>query len=337
MNYVEFLRVRNVARIVAIVLGCMLVLGVIGRVIIASGSHDTQAIIEQINKEPGTVTTHSVVDGHPQTTIVNARKHVRITVDQRSDGGSLVTIVEPRKVKVERDNMSFGSVNVRTVTGPVSTTTVIDTDHSTPFDIYLGFGFIVGLIVATILGASFSRENEGHLEFALLKPVTRSRYALGVIGVDLAGIAECQLMAIAAFILGQLIFEIPHFDFSGVQPAFVGIVFALPFAWYAGLNAATVSLKRGAGQFVGFAWPVSAVIIAIGSIDIQGTTLGSAIHAIFWTISRIIPLSYGSFSSVGAQVNAPAGQSLAVNFIIVTILLLVYGVLAIVQWRRVEA
>ncbi len=128
--------------------------------------------------------------------------------------------------------------------------------------IFLAIASFAGLIFATIFGASFACEN-GHLEIACLKPVSRMRYALGIIGVDFAGIVLAGAMTVVAAIICQTMFEVPHFDFSQLADPITLLLIVLPFSWYAALNAATASFKRGAGAVVGFAWPIAFVIIAL--------------------------------------------------------------------------
>lgn len=339
MNYVEWLRVRNCMRIVAIVFGIMLVLTLAARIWLAVQFGSDQALVEHIKTEPGTVTQQSLYEGRPRTTIVNAREHVRVTIDDRAGGGKAVTIQEPRSGHAEHDAAALGSVKITTTTGPATKTTVIETDEAVPVAIYLAIGSLLGLIVATVLGASFARENEGHLEFALLRPVTRERFAFGVIGVDLAGIVIAEVMAMIAMVIGQAMFEVPRFDFSHLTVTFVLLMFAVPFSWYAMLNAASASLKRGAGAVVGFSWPVGFLVVALSKVDVTGTPIGDAFHAVFWTISRLIPLTYGSVqfdNNTGSTTVSGTGNP-STNLLVVIVLLLAYGALSVLQWRRVEA
>jgi hypothetical protein len=123
-------------------------------------------------------------------------------------------------------------------------------------------------------------------------------------------------------------------NWTGVTPGFVAFVVILPIAWYMFLNAASASLRRGSGAIIGFSWPVCGVIVVLSQVNLRGTSLGEAIHAIAWTLSRIIPLTYGSLHSSGDTV-ADFGRNH--DLVVPALLLIVYGVLAIAQWRRVEA
>jgi hypothetical protein len=334
MNYVEWLRVRHCLRVVAIVLGVMLVLGLCARLWVAVEFHNDQSVIDRVGMDRGTITTHTTYDGRPRTILVNPREHVRVTIDDRADGGRTVTVVQPKSVNIDdSDNADIGSVKITTSSGPVNRTTIIDTDSAVPVDFYLGFAYIMALIVATVLGGSFARENDGHLEYALLKPVSRERYALGVIAADFSGILASMVLTIVALLIGQAFFELPRVDFSGDQWWFVATVIVVPLAWWAVLNAASTSLKRGAGAVIGFSWPVSIVIVVLALSDLGTTSLGRAIHAVAWGLSRLIPITYGVYST------GSGGETLihSTNVFAALVLLIVYGALIVVQWRRVEA
>jgi hypothetical protein len=123
-------------------------------------------------------------------------------------------------------------------------------------------------------------------------------------------------------------------NLTGVTLGFLIFVVLLPSAWYMFLNAASASLKRGAGAVIGFSWPVCAVIVLLAQVDLSATSLGRVVNAIAWTVSRVIPLSYGSLQSTSDTVADFARNQ---NLIVPALLLIVYGVLAIAQWRRVEA
>ncbi|HUN28839.1 MAG TPA: hypothetical protein VMV65_03455 [Alphaproteobacteria bacterium] len=336
MNYVEWLRVRNALRIFAIILGILIVVALIVRISIAPQMNSDQFIINKVSREPGTTVSHSVVDGLNRTTIFNAHDRVTITIDQRPDGGRMITVTEPSKsAKIETHDV-FGSVDIHESSSSGTETTRINTDGPVDFAIFLGFACFAALIFATVFGGSLACE-QPHLEIALTKPVTRERYALGTIGVDLAGIALAALMTIVAAIVCQAMFEVPHFNFDHTFQLSTLLFLVLPLAWYAMLNAATTSMKRGVGVVLGFAWPVAFVVIALSHIPLGDTAVGQAFHAIFWTVSRFLPLSY--FPEMhGNSAVIPAGEwGYVTRIAIASGLMLIYGALAVVQWRRVEA
>jgi hypothetical protein len=340
MNYVEWLRVRNCLRMLAIVLGVLLVCGAIVRVYVGTQVGNDEAFVRRVMKDPATKISYSVVNGMNRTTIVNPHDHVTITVDDRPDGGRSIRITEPRKRygRSDNDNTVIGSVSINeSENGPIHTT-AINTNAPVPLPYYFAIAGLVGLIVATIFGSTLARENDGHLEIALLKPVSRLRYSLGVIGVDLVGIVAAQTMTVVALIIGQSMYEVPHFDVQGTSLLFLLIVLLHPFAWYAMLNAATASLKRGAGAIIGFSWPVTFLVVILTHIPLGDSVLGQTLHSIFWTVSRIFPVSYASVTFSGKD-SVISGNPWAYTpqISMLAILALVYGVLTVVQWRRVEA
>jgi hypothetical protein len=342
MNYVEWLRVRNCLKWLAIVLGAMLVIGLIIRITVAVQMGNDESFVKHTMTEPGTKISHSVVGGINRTTILNPREHVTITIDDQPDGGRVIRVVEPSGSHREHaDHVTIGSFSATHSQNGTTETTIIDTDAPVPFAYYLAMAGLVGLIVATIFGATFARENDGHLEIALLKPVSRVRYAFGVIGADVACIILAEAMTIVALAIGQAMFEVPHFDFSGANATFVLVALLHPFAWYALLNAATASLKRGAGAIVGFSWPVALAIVIFSHVNLGNSVTGETFHAIFWTLSRVIPASYASVEfghddSVSTGLAAGPWADSA-QYAMLAALALVYGALAVVQWRRVEA
>src|ERR1700678_1684321 len=220
MNYVEWLRVRNALRLTAICLGVSIVICLIVRISVAAQFGSNQDIVNRLGNEEDTVTTHSVVDGFARTTLINEREHTVVVIEDQADGSKIKKITE-------RGHRNHGRPYVARV-GPISVSTsesgnvektTIKTNRPVPFGIYLGIAAVIALIIATVLGAPFARENDGHLEIAFLKPVPRTHNALLLILADCLGILIVEVMAIVAFAIMQAFFEIPHFDFSGINAA----------------------------------------------------------------------------------------------------------------------
>lgn len=337
MNYVEWLRVRNCLRVTAICLGVAIVICLIVRISVAAQFGGDRSIVNRISSEKDTVTTHSVVDGYNRTTMTNAREHTTVVVEDQPDGSKVIQITKSGHLGSEGSHsVTVGSINVSTTESGGVEKTLFKTNRPVPFGIYLAIAAIIALVVATVLGAPFARENDGHLEIAFLKPITRTSNALGAIGADCAGILASGMMAIAAFAIMQAFFEIPHFDFSGINTTAIPLAIALPLSWYALLNASTASLKRGAGAVLGLAWPAALVSGSLAKLNLGDSIVAQVFHAIFWGVSRIFPLTYISFEGHDSDIST-LGPKLMATFAILTGLFLVYGALAIVQWRRVEA
>ncbi len=335
MNYVEWLRVRNALRIFAIVLGALLVIALIVRISVNGELSNDQFIVDRVSHDPGTVTTHSIVNGLNRTTIYNAHDRTTITIDDQNNGGKLIRIVEPASGPHDVTNRgSVGPFHVYETQGNGMETITFNTDGPVNFEIFLAIGGFAALIFATIWGCSFAGEL-GHLEYAALKPVTRTRYAFGVIGVDIVGMAIAAAMTIVAAIVCLAMFEIPHFDFSRVADPLTALLAIVPLAWYAMLNAATASMRRGYGAVIGFAWPVALVVISLSQLPTD-EPVSRVLGTIFLTVSRLIPLTY--LPNVGDHGRSQLDPlTLTTQLAIVTGLTLIYGALTIVQWRRVEA
>jgi len=340
MTYVEWLRVRNLLRITAIVFGALILLAVILRLAFVHNGPYEQMISHAMSDPSTKVTRTTLPDGTPRTILENPVDQTRIVIDDRGYAGKHIVITEPAHGQHANDRVAVGSVHVAESHGRATITTTIDTNGATDFSTYAGIACFVSLILATILGAPFAREADGHLEIALTKPVSRETFALRILGVDALGIIAGWILTVIVGIIIESIFEVPRFGWGpGTGPAVV-IAIVVPLAWYAMLTAFTASLKRGYGAVQGFAWPVGLVVAALATIPLGETPLARAIHGIFWVVSRFDPLTYGTIKgSVSFDASAPMAHQpdFAARIAIVTILMLVYGALAVIQWRRVEA
>ncbi|HTU71769.1 MAG TPA: hypothetical protein VMF11_15810 [Candidatus Baltobacteraceae bacterium] len=338
MTYVEWLRVRNALRVVAIILGVFLLVAVVLR-ISYNRQLATDEIIEHISSHPHTTTHVTLPGGVPRTIITYPDDGTVITIDNVGWGGRHVVVTEPLSHHEDIHQITIGSIHaVQTRSGNKSVTT-FDTDAPAPFYFYMAVADVIALIVATVLAAPFAREADGHLEIAATKPVSRAAYAAGAIGVDVAGIVLASLMTVVALLIAQAFFEIPRVDFSGVSIQVVLMGVAFPLAWYAMLAAATSSLRRGYGAVLGFAWPVVLIVVTFAHVPLGDSIFGQVINHFCWAVSRILPLTYANFQfnedQATGQIIAPGNFGLRVA--IEAVLFLVYSALAVAQWRRVEA
>jgi hypothetical protein len=338
MNYVEWLRVRNCLRIVAIVLAIFVVLAVVLR-ISANRYMSSEAWIAHMATQNGAKETQTVLpDGTKRLIIDDPSDNTHIIVDDHGYAGRHIVITEPtHRAHHEHDNVKFGSIHVSESQHGSMTTTVIDTNGAVPMIYYMALADFVALIVATVLAAPLAREIDGHLEIALTRPISRIRYALGVIGVDVVGILAASVLTVIAFYLCQLLFESPRLDFSGINARAVAMGVALPLAWYAMLCAATTWLHRAYGAVQGFAWPVAGFIGLLTLIE-PSNTVALFVHDIAWVLSRLDPLSYvqtATPSSTGSI--SYVGNNFMQRISIVSLMFVVYSALAIWQWQRVEA
>jgi hypothetical protein len=203
MTYVEWLRVRNCLRMLAVILATCLLLALVARIAFARYLN-AETWIAQMQTQAGMhVSKTRLVDGTRRTVIDNPAKHVHIVVDDRGWQGMHVVITQPAHDRSEMDHVVGGSIRLRVVNRGREEIISADTDGPAPFSQYAAFLAAVAMIVGTFLGAPFAREREGHLEIALTKPVSRVRYALGAMGVDILGIWAAAALAFVAMVLGQ--------------------------------------------------------------------------------------------------------------------------------------
>jgi hypothetical protein len=340
MNYVEWLRVRNLLRTTAIILGILVVLAVILRISV-SRYMSPEAWIAHMTLDPGTKVTHSVLpDGTKRMTILDTSASTTVVIDDHGYSGKHIVITEPSsRAHKEQQSHDFGigSIRVAEVRHGSMTTTVVDTNGSVPMLYYMALADVVALIVATILAAPLAREIDGHLEVALTKPCSRVRYALEVMGADAVGILVASALTVVAFYLCQLLFESARLDFSGVNTRAIAMGITVPLAWYALLCAATTWLNRSYGAVLGFAWPVTILIGALTLIP-AGNIVALFVHDVAWVLSRLNPLTYVNFATPNSNSTIDySGSHFALRLSIEVLMFVVYGAIAILKWQRVEA
>ncbi|MFZ0032978.1 MAG: hypothetical protein WBE79_07345 [Candidatus Cybelea sp.] len=335
MNYIEWLRVRNCLRTVAIILVVLVVLAVVLRISFARYASPATWVANMTN-DPTAKATHSVLaDGTKRTVIDDPADRTHVVIDDRGSAGSHIVVTEPSSHSHDSSNLSHVGNVVSSHSSGGITTTVIDSNGSVPMIFYMALADIVALIVATILAAPFAREIDGHLEIALTRPCSRLRFALGSIGVDAVGILASSLLTIVALYLCQLLFETWRLDFTGENGLAILMGMALPLAWYAMLCAATTWLSRSYGAVLGFAWPVALLIGGLTRIE-PSNAVAVAVHDVAWGLSRFIPLTYVHLAGTSGLDNY-AGLGFEWRISAEILFFLAYGALAIWQWQRVEA
>ncbi len=221
---------------------------------------------------------------------------------------------------------------------------VIDMQHHTGYvhemtigDYGIAGGFIA-MMVATILGAPFARENDGHLEVALAKPIGRIDLALRTIGIDAVGIVAALVLGAVFAILWHGLFFPFWITFHASDAVVLAISLLASFAWYALLVAATASFKRGYGIIQGIAWPTALIVAVLGVVDAHDNVMLALSRDTFWLLSRIDPFSYIHVSGMPEGHGAPAlDADWPFQLTMLAVLAVGYSALAIVQWRRVEA
>jgi hypothetical protein len=338
MNYVEWLRVRNFLRIVVIVLAILVGLGIVLRVTV-SRYMSPDVWVHQAMMHPGVKVTHATLpDGTQRTIIDDQGQSTHAVIDDHGYAGKHIVISEPSsRAHHEDKQVSVGSIQVFENHNGNMTTTVIDTNGAVPMVYYMLLADFVAIIVATILAAPLAREIDGHLEITLTKPITRLRYALGVIGADVAGIVAASFLTVLAFYLCQLLFESARLDFSGINSRAIVMGLAFPLAWYAMLCAGTTWLHRSYIWVLVFTLPIAA-FVGVLTIIPTNSVVALFIHDVAWVISRVDPLTYVSFAQPnehGLLTYSDSNFTLRLSMQI--LFFVAYSALAIWKWQRVEA
>jgi len=339
MYYTEFLRAMRALRVIGIILGIFLLLGIGMRVVtLWSGSPDTW--VSNFKKAPGAVVHQTrLADGSTKTTVDNAAKHTHITVVDFGRLGKKISIIEPSAMVTKGEyNVNFGNTN-RTDDGKttrisIDTTARINLDAS----IFFAIATFLGFITATLLSCTLGKENDGHLEFAWTKPASREMYALTAIGVDVAAIVASELAAVLVFLLLLALFPGPTLTWLPTASAVLLAALLGPTAWYALLTMASASLKRGLGAVVGTAWPVAVTLPGFARAYFGESAIGQGAHKVFSAINFFNPIGYIHLHGAGHNdVPALTLENASTAIPVLAVLTLVYLALAIAQWRRVEA
>jgi hypothetical protein len=340
MTYVEFLRVRGMLKVLAIVFAALFVLAIGGRIYMFSRG-DINHYISGVKDEPGTTVVQSVLpDGTKRTVIDTKNGKTHITVDDAGYAGTHIEILNPDKRDAIEKSFGMGSVEVHSNETGNGERVTVDTNEPEQFVFYAAFAAFVSLIIATVLGAPFARENDGHLEIALTKPIDRIALALQTVAVDLAGIVAAWAFTVVFLVAVSALFQAPHITFgtNDLMGTILGILGA--FAWYAILCAATSSMKRAYGIVLGLAWPFSIILLALAKADLGTQPILALVHTLAVWIGYILPFSYLHFGPAMTVNGSPQGSaafSAGVEGPVLAALTIGYIAIAILQWRRVEA
>lgn len=334
--YVELARAKRALRVALVLLGLFLLACIIFRLSV----HNRMGMETSIVHSPTAhVTKTTLPDGSVRTVVDDAARQTHAVIVRHPSGAIDLDATEPKSTHTDHHAdfvMGSSSMNER-VEGNVLHTTLHYRPEIPVFD--LGTLFLVtipmGLIIASMLGGILAKENDGHLELAWTKPVSRERYALEGIVVDAAAIVVSQLLAIAATLLASLLFFVPRFGFSAETGWQILFALAATLAWYAIVTAASASLRRGPGVVVGIGWIVALLIPGIAGV-LEGVSSVSAVaawfYAIFHSLSFIDPIAYLTFHR-----NEPIMMPFSSSAGVLCALVAGYVALAVAQWRRVEA
>jgi hypothetical protein len=350
MPYVEWLRVGRCVKCTAIVLGVILFLIVVAEFTVLNfGSKNALAQVDlhtshgEVNAalimKNATTTLSTLPDGTKRSTIVNAPEGVRVTIDDHGYSGKHIEVFE-RSVSQPSKLIGFGPVTYQRVPVPGGSKVAIDTNKPEDFAYYAAIATFLALIVATVLGAPFARQNDGHLEIALTNPAPRTALGLGAMIADVTGIAAAWVMTVAVLFIAHIVQYAPNYTYGPRDTEVIVLGFAGLLAWYAMLCAATASMRRAYGVVLGISWPVASLVAVLARVDLGGAPMAQLVHWLATPLSWIDPFNYLHFGPAFTVNGSPAGSlavSLENELPALLILSLVYVALAIVQWRRVEA
>lgn len=343
--YIELLRAKRALLCAAILLGLFLVTTVIVR--LSLHGSDVMSWPGQLTGSPTAhVTRTGLTDGSERTVVDDPARRTHAVIVQHPDKSFAMEITEPNTGTSREDHLSMGSMdmNEKVYAGGKMRHVTMTFRQSIPaFDIgvLLLTTLPMGLLVATMLGGVLSKENDGHLELAWTKPVSREIYAAAAFGIDAAAALAAQLATVIAILAACLLFFVPKLTAGADSGWEILLAVAGPFAWYALLNAASASIKRGPGLVIGLGW-VAAVLVPSVAHGLSGVAeenaVAAAFHTIFATIAYVDPVTYFlSFSYRHGVMTTGSGFTIAASAAALAMLALGYTALSVLQWRRVEA
>jgi len=344
--YSEVLRGIRALRVIAIILGILLAIAIIFR-LWAFAEHGPMSVASEIQSSPTAhVTSKTLADGTVETIVVDPVKKTHAVIDRRG-GYFHLDATMPSRNKMSHNNFSLGNSNISENRTSGMTHIIVTQDMNganLPVGLLFGVASVFALIAATMLGGVLAKENDGHLELAWTKPVSRERLAVASIGTDIVTIVVSQLATVVILLIMCAMFVPPRFYVNSMTPLFVTIALLGPIAWYSCLTAFSASLKRGLGMVCGLGWLAALFVPGLAQATARSQSdLGRSIHLVFQSLAYIDPIAYLSFrggltasSSSGIELQTAAG-SLGFSALMLAVLTVVYLVLAVLQWRRVEA
>jgi hypothetical protein len=341
LTYVEWLRVKSTLIRAAIVLGAIVAFAIVARIcLMLYGPVDAVSYARSLQNDPGShVVTRTLPGGATETTI-DTSQGIRAVITDLGHGHKTVHIIADGNLP-PRHLAIYGEGNMRHTQNGSHSDTYVETEENGTEGMAADFGVagIAALIVGMMLAGCFARENDGHLEIALTRPISRSALALRMMLVDTAGV-------VAAWVMGVITFELVHLIFFGFfgfgingRDVLLAIVVVLgALAWYAVLCCATASLKRNRGIILGTAWVAGIFIPVLAQLDSNMAPPFLVLKAIATPLSWIDPFTYARVTIAPSSMATTSHvYPYAVEIPILIALTLVYAVCAILQWRRVEA
>jgi len=331
--YVEYLRAMRALRIVAILIGLILVAALVIRFSWGPPKPATTDYYSRLeHSKTAHVTRKRLPNGDTRTIVNDPRAEVYAIIDRH--GSSVVAFTLAHTREAAEDQLARAAA-VKSKDAAASTHQVRGPAYETSeFDALFGMTLPMGLLVATLLGGPLSKENDGHLEVVWTKPVSRTRYGFTAMLVDLLTLAVAQAATALALIVALTFWGVPRFGLGPSAGLVIASTLVSPIAWYAFLTGLSASVKRGPGIVLGIGWVVAIIVPWIASSTSNASApVGRSVHAIFDVVSDVIPFSYvwGRFDLTDSARTMTAGLTA------MAALTVVYLALALVQWRRLEA
>jgi hypothetical protein len=343
VTYVEWLRVAVALKRTAIFLGILIVIAIAARIWVAYyGPVDAMSYVNSVQHDPAShVVVSTLPDGSQRTVIDNPAKQVHLEVTDRGHGDEIVRIV---RSGVTHTPLVFGDADIhssmhRSMHGDQSDIT-IETHKDQLDDSAAEFGSagIVALIIGMMLAGCFARENDGHLEIALTKPVSRTELSIRIMLVDMAGIVGAWILSVIAAYIIIALFVGFHFRVTVNDCQLAVAVVLGAIAWYALLCCATASLKRNYGIILGTAWIVGQLIPVLARIPSDAPPLLGFLRIVATPLSWIDPFTYARVSvALPTATQMLRVYPYSVEIPVLAALTIAYALFAILQWRRVEA
>ncbi len=181
--------------------------------------------------------------------------------------------------------------------------------------------------LATVLGLNLAAENDGHLEVAWTKPVSREGYALGVFAVDIGAMLTCIVLTVvcAVLVLDADLGRQAIILGSGTDALKTAAFCGFPLCVYAWITALSASLRGGRGTVSGIFWPLMlALVIVAALVHIP------AVQLVTNVLNAVNPLELYSLTSQGPR---PSVWLALWGWGVSAALLAA----AMLQWRRLQA
>lgn len=343
--FVEYRRALRMLRLVAIICGVLFLMAIIGRIALHVPAAD--AYMGNLESSPTAhVMRETLADGSRRITVDDPAKHIHAVATIHGSDVHMEITQPNRSRGRDSDDVHIGTVLINQTidrkSGMEHVAINTSTNQSLPLGILFLVSIIMGFIAASMLGGVLAKENDGHLELAWTKPVSRERYALGAFAVDVVTIIAAQTLFVATILACALLFFVPHVYLEPQAALRIAVALLGCIAWYAALTGWSASLKRGPGLVIGLGWLFASAIPGITQLlDNSRIPLLAVFHAVLLAITYLDPLAYVGFHSTGVQVSGtPIGAlhlPMATACFALAALVIFYLAAAVAQWRRVEA